>query len=379
MKITRREHLRALGAAGLFAFAPRWDYAEPPNTAPIPSLRAAAASAGLVYGSDSDNQFAKEPDAYWKLFSSQCALYAAELTWGSIAPSPAEENDKRDPNVAVALAGGLKLTGAHLLWYLHTPKWLESMPRAQAQQAAATHIQRLAGLYRGSVFSWNVVNEAIDPREHAADGLRVGSPLLRALGPDFFELAFREARAADPNALLIYNDYDLELDTPDQEARRTALFRLLDRLQKQQIPIDGVGLQSHLKLARFSDFKEKKYRAFLESLAQRGLKVVITELDVDDRGAPPAVEDRDRAVADVYSRFLAAALDSPAVVALVTWGLCDPYSWLNHNVYFPQFKRPDGLPQRPLMFDAEFHPKPAYTAVLQALLQAPKRGALKNS
>ena len=378
MKITRREHLRALGAVGLFAFAPRWDYAEPPNTAPIPSLRAAAASAGLVYGSDSDNQFAREPEAYWKLFSSQCALYAAELSWGSIAPSPTEENDKRDPNIAVALAGGLKLTGAHLLWYLYTPAWLESMPRTQAQQAAAAHIQRLAGLYRGSVFSWNVVNEAIDPREHAEDGLRVNSRLLRALGPDYFEAAFREARAADPGALLIYNDYDMELDTPDQEARRTALFHLLDRLQKQQIPIDGVGLQSHLKLARFSDFKESKYRSLLHELSQRGLKVVITELDVDDRGAPPAVEDRDRAVADVYSRFLAAALDSPAVVALVTWGLCDPYSWLNHNVYFPQFKRPDGLPQRPLMFDAEFHPKPAFDAVLHALLQAPKRGASKS-
>jgi endo-1,4-beta-xylanase len=375
MKITRREHLRALCAASLFAIAPRWAKGQPSNTAAIPSLRAAAASAGLVYGSDSDNRFAKEPDAYWKLFSSQCALYAAELTWGSIAPSPTEENDERDPNVAVALAGGLKLTGAHLLWYLYTPAWLESMPRAQAQQAAAAHIQRLAGLYRGSVFSWNVVNEAIDPREHAADGLRVGSPLLRALGPDFFELAFREARAADPGALLIYNDYDLELDTPDQEARRTALFHLLDRLQKQRIPIDGVGLQSHLRLARFGDFKEKKYHSFLDSLAQRGLKVVITELDVDDRGAPSSVEDRDRAVADVYAQFLAAALDSPAVVALVTWGLCDPYSWLNHNVYFPQFKRPDGLAQRPLMFDAGFHPKPAFNAVLHALQQAPKRGA----
>jgi len=83
-------------------------------------------------------------------------------------------------------------------------------------------------------------------------------------------------------------------------------------------------------------------------------------------------------VADVYARFLAAALDSPAVVALVTWGLCDPYSWLNHNVYFPQFKRPDGLPQRPLQFDAEFHPKPAFYAVLHALQRAPKRAAAKS-
>jgi endo-1,4-beta-xylanase len=340
-------------------------------------LRQAASSAGLVFGSCSDEQFSKQPPAYEALFLSQCALYAGILSWQGIAPDPSHEDDQRDPNVAIALDAGLKLTGAHLLWHERTPAWLESLPREQAQQAAAAHIQRMAGFYRGKCFSWNVVNEAIRPSDHAADGLRVDSPFLRALGPDFFEAAFREARAADPAALLLYNDYDLELDTPDQQARRTALFHLLDRLQKAQVPIDGVGLQSHLKLARFADFHEKTYRAFLHDLAQRGLKVVITELDVDDRGAPPAPDERDRAVADVYARFLAVALDEPAVAALVTWGLCDPYSWLNHNAYFPQFVRPDGLPQRPLLFDAAFRPKPAYDAVLQALQQAPRRAHSK--
>ena len=205
--------------------------------------------------------------------------------------------------------------------------------------------------------------------------------LLRALGPDYFEAAFREARAADPGALLLYNDYDLELDAPDQAARRDALFHLLDRLQKARIPIDGVGLQSHLKLARMAEFHEKTYRAFLHDLAQRGLKICITELDVDDRGAPAAAEERDRrraaerdrAVADVYARFLAVALDEPAVAALVTWGLVDPYSWLNHTKYFTQFVRADGLPQRPLLYDAGFRPKPACDAVLHALEQAPRR------
>jgi endo-1,4-beta-xylanase len=103
------------------------------------------------------------------------------------------------------------------------------------------------------------------------------------------------------------------------------------------------------------------------------LKIAITELDVDDRGAPAAETERDRAVADVYSRFLGVALDEQSVVALVTWGLCDPFSWLNHNVYFPQFVRPDGLPQRPLLYDAALRPKPAYDAVLSALQHAPRR------
>lgn len=369
--------MRTLGTAALASTMPPWAACLASAAAQQPTLRQAAAAAGLVYGSCSDNQFTREPPAYQKLFLSQCALYAGILSWQGIAPDPSHEDDQRDPNVAIALDAGLKLTGAHLLWHEHTPAWLESLPRAQAQQAAAAHIQRIAGFYRGKCFSWNVVNEAINPRDHAADGLRVDDPLLRALGPDFFESAFHEARAADPTALLLYNDYDLELDTPDQQARRTALFHLLDRLQKAQVPIDGVGLQSHLKLSHFADFHQKTYRSFLHDLSQRGLKIVITELDVDDRTAPPAQGERDQAVADIYARFLAAALDEPFVVALVTWGLCDPYSWLNHTKYFPQFARPDGLPQRPLLFDAQFSPKPAFDAVLHALRQAPKRPQFK--
>jgi endo-1,4-beta-xylanase len=340
-----------------------------------PTLRMATASRGLVYGSCSDEQFRNQSEAYRTLFLDQCALYAGILAWAGIAPDTAHEDDERDPNVAVALAAGLKLTGAHLLWHEHTPAWLESLPRAKAQEAAAAHIQRLAGFYRGKCFSWNVVNEAIHLQDHAPDGLRVDSPLLRALGPGFFETAFQEARVADPGALLLYNEYDLELDTQDQEARRGALLHLLDRLQKAQVPIDGVGLQSHLKFARMDAFNETKYRGFLHDLSKRGLKIVITELDVDDRGAPAAEAERDRAVADVYSRFLAVALDEPSVIALVTWGLVDPFSWLNHNGYFPQFARPDGLPQRPLLFDAALRPKPAYDAVLRALQHAPQRSS----
>jgi endo-1,4-beta-xylanase len=377
MKITRRQHLSALSTLGAAALssvvAPRWVSGLTAGNAQ-PTLREAAANAGLVYGSCSDNQFRHEPEAYQALFIRECALYAGILAWKHVAPDPTHEDDGVDPNVAVALDAGLRLTGAHLLWHQETPAWLETLPRAQAQAAAAAHIKRIAGFYRGKCFSWNVVNEAIAPREHAADGLRVNCPLLRSLGPDYFEVAFRGARAADPAALLLYNDYDLELDTPDQSDRRSALFHLLDRLQKEQIPIDGVGLQSHLKFAHFGDFHEKMYRSFLHDLAQRGLKIVITELDVDDRGAPPAPDERDRAVADVYARFLSVALDEPNVIALVTWGLCDPYSWLNHTTSFPQFVRPDGQAQRPLLFDSAFRPKPAYDAVLRALQQAPRRG-----
>jgi endo-1,4-beta-xylanase len=339
----------------------------------VPSLRNIAAAVGLLFGSDSDIAFRDAPAAYESLFLRQCALYAGNLNWRRLSPDPRHEDDTFDSNVAIALSNSLQLTGAHLLWYRSIPSWFESLSALEAKKALTSHIQHLAGFYRGRCFSWNVVNEAIEPREDGPDGLRVNTPFERILGRGFIDEAFRAARAADPEALLLYNDYFLELDTPEHEARRSALFRLLDRLEKAQVPIDGVGLQSHLRFATFSAFHETSYRQFLSDLAARGLKIVISELDVDDIGLPGDQKMRDRAVAQICSRFLAVALDEVRVVALVTWGICDAYSWHNRTRYFPEYIRADHRPQRPLIFDADLEPKPAFYAVLHALEHAPKR------
>ena len=374
MNSSRRDYLRLLSAAAL---SPTFSRRLPALDSaldlapPTPSLKDAAAAAGLIYGSCSDMPFRNAPTEYLDLFVRQCALFAPILSWQDVAPTLRLEDDAYDPNAAIALTHGLSITGAHLLWYLRTPPWLEKLPRAEAEAAVAAHIKNIVTFYRGRVFSWNVVNEAIEPPQHDPDGLRMDSPLIRALGMDFFASAFRNARAADPKAPLLYNEYDLELDNAGHAARRDALFRLLDRLQKANAPIDGVGLQSHLKYRQFGDFNEKVYRQFLREIAGRGLKIVITELDVDDRGSPADLPARDHAIADIYARFLAVALDEPAVCALVTWGICDPYSWYN-SAWFHQYARPDHVSQRPLLFDAEFRPKPSFFAVLNALRQAPK-------
>jgi endo-1,4-beta-xylanase len=377
MDSSRREYFRLLGAAALSAAftrrLPAFDLAPP-----VPLLKDAAAAAGLIYGSCSDMPFTKAPPEYLDIFVRQCALFAPILCWQDVAPTLTQEDDAHDSNAAIALSHGLGITGAHLLWYLRTPPWLANLSRAEAEAAVAAHVKNIATFYRGRVFSWNVVNEAIEPPQHGPDGLRMDSPLVRALGVDFFASTFREARAADPGALLLYNEYDLELDNAWQAARRDALFRLLDRLQKANAPIDGVGLQSHLKYRQFGDFHEKIYREFLREIAGRGLKILITELDVDDRGSPADIPARDHAIADVYARFLAVALDEPAVCALVTWGICDPYSWYN-STWWHQYARPDGLQQRPLLLDAEFRQKPSFFAVFNALQQAPKRGGTNSA
>jgi endo-1,4-beta-xylanase len=325
----------------------------------------------LYFGSTSDVHFTEAPAEYAALFAKHCDLFAPILSWRPVSPSPGVENREWDPNISFARAQGFQLTGAHLLWHFEVPTWFAALPdQASAKNAAISHIHAMVSHYAGQVLSWNVVNEAINPEDGRPDGLR-SNILIDKLGPDFFDFAYRTARAADPSALLVYNEYDLEENNSVHEARRSALLRLLDRLQGQGTPIDGIGLQTHLKTRHFQ-FDEGVYRAFIRNIASRGLKVIISELDVLDIGAPSEIAARDRAVADLYKQVLSVALDEPAVIAVITWGISDRYSW--YNLWDePYFRRPDGLPKRPLPFDDGFQPKPAFYALQAALENAPRR------
>ena len=363
--LSRRRVLQATAAMPLLA-APLRD-----TRAGTVSLKAAAAQAGMRFGSDSDVAFSKAPDAYGQLFIEHCNLFAPVLTWPAVARTPpAPEPSWEDPNIAFARQHGMELTGGHLLWHLSTPAWFADIDKgAPAQAAVDRHIRQLASYYAGQVYSWNVVNEAIETRHGERDGLR-RTLFDEQLGPDYMEAAFRSARAADPRALLVYNDAAMEMDTPAQASRRDALMRLLDRLQRNA-PIDGVGLQSHLTLDDTS-FNPDVYQRFLQSIAARGLKILITELDVFDQRGGPEITARDKDVSQRYKDFLTVAVGELAVKSVVVWGLSDRYTWITPDRDGP-FSRPDRLPARPLPFDASFAPKPAFTAILNALQGAPKR------
>ena len=132
-----------------------------------------------------------------------------------------------------------------------------------------------------------------------------------------------------------------------------------------------MGLQSHLKLDG-SRFDPVIYRRFLHDIAARGLRILITELDVSDIPLAGSIPQRDAAVAAMYKAFLDAALDEPAVAQVVVWGLSDRYTWLVPSSD-PSYRRSDGLPARPLPFDDQFRPKPAFDAIATALRAAPSR------
>ncbi len=341
----------------------------------LPSLKAAAALAGLHFGTDSDVRISDGIPGYSALITQQCDLLAPMLSWPYVSGKLGDvEPVREDPNTTFARNAGMKLTGGHLLWYLRMPPWFAGLDQSAAAQAVDRHVAQLAGHYSGQVYSWNVVNEAIETRPGRGDANGLRPTILgEKLGPDYIVRAFHSARTADPHALLLYNDGQFEMATPAQSLRRDALMRLLDVLQRAGAPIDGVGLQSHMVLDN-AKFDAGIYRRFLRDVAGRGLKIVLTELDVQDKLGGPGFAQRDADVAACYTALLDAALDEPAVKAVIVWGLSDRYTWLTAS-YQANLGRPDGLPTRPLPFDAALAPKPAFYAIVEALRRAPKRAA----
>jgi endo-1,4-beta-xylanase len=144
-------------------------------------------------------------------------------------------------------------------------------------------------------------------------------------------------------------------------------------MRKAGTPVDAVGIEAHLRAVGGPPFSAARLRRFLADIAALDLTIEITELDVTDENAPGDIAARDRLVADTYRRFLDAALDEPAVKTVITWGLSDRHSWIVRRETNEERWRKDGLPSRPLPFDAGLRPKPACAAIAQAFAHAPAR------
>ena len=343
------------------------------------TLRKLAAEKGLLYGTTvAAAQITGDPP-FADLVRQEASLVVAEneMKWQVINRGAPGDDDfaPADTIATFAAANKLVLRGHNLLWYHRTPEWFFDLPDKAAQrQAVVEHIQQLAGRYRGRIHSWDVVNEPIEPKDGRPDGLRT-AVFLETLGPEYLDLAYRTARDADPNARLVVNEYDVELDAPEQEARRIALLHLLEGMRRSGTPIDAVGIQAHLTAAGGPPFSASLLRRFLADIASLGLTIQITELDVTDEKVPADVTVRDNLVADTYRRFLNAALDEPAVKMVVTWGLSDRHSWIVRRETYQAKWRIDDAASRPLPFDADLEAKPAFDAIAGAFAHAPERKA----
>ncbi len=333
------------------------------------SLKKRAAAKGLIYGTACGKDVLASDKNLRASIVRECSILAPEneLKWQFVRPRPdVFDFSRADWMAAFARAHNMLFRGHTLVWHEQLPEWFkEVVNRQNAEKFLVEHITTVTKHYAGQIHSWDVVNEAIKPDDGLKAGLRQ-SPWLKLLGPDYIELAYRLAAQADPKAMLMYNENGLEHNTPEDEVKRTAVLKLLERLKSRGTPIHALGIQSHL--LGHASLNPKKLRNFLSNVASLGLKILVTELDVRDQQLPSDPIVRDRIVAAMYEDYLSVVLDQRAVIAVSTWGLSDRHSWL--AMFTP---RSDKAPVRPLPLDSNFKPKLVWNAMARAFDQAPKR------
>jgi endo-1,4-beta-xylanase len=292
--------------------------------------------------------------AYAEALARHCRVLVSEggLKWADLRPARDRfDFSQSDAFVRFGRAARASIRGHALVWYGAMPAWPEEIrTKAEAEAELVRHIETVMGRYKGAITSWDVVNEPTedDPRRGAA--LR-SFVFPRLLGETYIDLAFRTAAAVDPGAERVINEYDVEFALPASAAKRDAFLALLRRLRDRSVPLQAVGLQAHLNTSRPVD--RAGFTAFLKGVRELGLEVLVTELDVVDRDAPGPIEARDRAVADTADRYLETLFETARPKQVLTWGLTDRFTWV--PIYF---KRPDGLPNRPLPLDEAYRPKP---------------------
>jgi len=374
----RRPRLLACFAATLFMLAGARAATPAPDT-----LRAAFADDFLIGVALNtamvDGRAARAGELAGRHFSSLTA--ENDMKWQSINDEPGVYDfSVADAYVDFAEKHRMAAIGHTLVWHSQTPRWVfqdengQPASRELLLKRMRDHIHTVAGRYKGRIKGWDVVNEAISDGGADAPMLR-NSPWKRIIGDDFIDHAFRFAREADPHAELYYNDYGMF-----HREKRERTIKMLRGLLERGVPIDGVGMQGHYQIVNppVEDIEDA-----IKDFAALGLKVMVTELDVDVlpsrgpvgnaeisrreeyaaslnpyvEGLPDEVQQQlAKRYADIFAVFLKHRKD---ITRVTLWGLHDGQTWLNG---FPV----RGRTNHPLLFDRELQPKPAFFAVLQS-------------
>jgi endo-1,4-beta-xylanase len=322
-----------------------------PMLVPHAPLRTLAERRALLVGTAVDPGKLDDP-AYANLLADEFSLVTPEnvMKFEVVHPEPGRYDfQAADDLAAFAAAHHMQVRGHTLVWDSQLPDWIleGDYTREQWRAILREHIYTVVGHYRGRILAWDVVNEAVND-----DGGLVDSFWRRKVGREFIALAFQWAHEADPEALLFYNDNGGE----GLNAKSQAIYALAQGLLQAGMPLDGVGLQMHTALG--NEPNPDDLLANLQRLAELGLQIHITEMDVRLQYSTKPQAQKLRAQAEVYRDVMAACLQVENCTAFVTWGLSDRYSWI------PGFT---GQPDQPLLFDRQGWPKPAYWAVHEAL------------
>lgn len=337
----------------------------------IPRLRDVLAGELLVGTAISPEQLLPT-DPHFRLLTKHFGAIVAGNEMKPEALQPREgvfSFDQADRLVAYADLTGTVVRGHTLLWHNQTPAWFFTDPKSPNKPASKelllerlkTHVTTVVSHYKGQIYAWDVVNEVLSDGRGDAQGLRTGaenSQWYALAGADYLDVAFRAARAADPDALLTINDYNLE----SSPAKREAMYELVKSMKARGVPVDVVGLQGHISLYGPS---VDDFRTAIRRFASLGVKVQVTELDMSiySGGAEgkkePTKEILDRQArryAELFQMFREEA-KAGRLDMVMFWGPSDDSTWLDN---FPVPGRPDA----PLLFNRKLQAKPAFWAIV---------------
>ncbi len=274
------------------------------------------------------------------------------MKWGEIHPGPDKYDfSEADWNMHFAETNGLQVHGHNLCWNAPgtNPPWLKTVVnRSNAKQFLTDHITTIMKRYWGRVNSWDVVNEPVVPWPGRSDGLYPGI-WLDLLGPEYIDIAFRAAALADTKPLRVLNIHHVELGTQDDELNRTRALALLKQLVDRGVPIQAVGIESHLDDSQ--PLGGAAFRQFIGAIHALNLQVLVTELDVKENRVGDS-KAWDEKVAEYYGNYLNDVLSTVSPQSVIFWSPKDRWE---------DKRRVQGLLQNDLT------PRLSYSAAFKAL------------
>ncbi|MEU8165580.1 endo-1,4-beta-xylanase [Micromonospora sp. NPDC049004] len=317
---------------------------------------------------------------YRRLASSEFSSVTAEnaMKWESLEPTRGTYDwTAADQLVEFAQRNRQAVRGHVLVWHNQLPAWLTSgvadgsISKQELRELLRKHITTVVNHYRGKIWQWDVVNEAVSDPWDTPSTLHYKGFWAQNLGPDYIADAFRWARAADPKALLFYNDYNIEAFGSGNPAddKTQFVYDMAKRLRAQGVPIDGVGSQGHLG-TQYGNFDTLQVTAALKRFAALGLATAFTEVDVRSEmteavraGNSAEINPRLQASAANFSVLMKACLAVRTCLSYTVWGFSDKYSWVPDWFNDP----PEGLAT---IYDENYQPKRAYQELKSDLIFA---------
>jgi len=321
------------------------------------TLREVADKNNIFIGAAVNTNLLDKDQVYTNLLKTEFNMVVPEneMKWHTLRP----EKDvfdfaQADRLVSFAEENKMAVRGHTLVWGARMTDWFNKLSPGEMNKSLEEHINKVVGRYKGKIYAWDVVNEALEDNGEYAD-----SDLMKSAGSEYIEKSFQLAKKADPTARLFWNEWGADC----LNKRSDRFYKEVEGLLSRNVPIDGVGFQMHTGLGRPETTTPlpdiESVRENFKRFVDLGLEIHITEMDVQIQSAPGNWQDKLQQEASFYGEIMKMSLGFPNFKALLVWGVDDKHSWI--STYLTKTK------DAPLLFDELYKSKLAYYAIRKAL------------